>query len=83
MSSTGCFWDNAVVESCFSTMKLEFELDDKRDTLISPYQLQRHLAFWIDGYYNRERRHSTIVYLSPIDYKQQFITARTLTPVKP
>ncbi|MGB5136652.1 MAG: IS3 family transposase [Prochlorococcaceae cyanobacterium] len=41
----------------------------------------RDLAFWIEGYYNRGRRHSTISYLSPIDYEQQFIAARTLTPV--
>jgi len=49
----------------------------------SPQQLIRHLAFWIDGYYNRERRHSTIGYLSPIDYEQQFIAPRKLTPARP
>jgi len=51
--------------------------------LNSPQQLFRHLAFWIDGYYNRERRHSTIGYLSPIDYEQQFINTRTLKSVEP
>lgn len=81
MSAKGCCWDNAVVESFFSTLKLELGLDDNRDTLISPQQLQRDLAFWIEGYYNRERRHSTIGYLSPIDYEQQFVAARTLTTV--
>ena len=49
----------------------------------SPQQLIRHLAFWIDGYYNRERRHSTIGYLSPIDYEQQFINTRKLTTARP
>jgi transposase InsO family protein len=44
---------------------------------------QRDLAFWIEGYYNRERRHSTIGYLSPIDYEQQFIAVRTLTHAEP
>ena len=83
MSAKGCCWDNAVVESFFSTLKLELDLDDDRDVLISPQQLRRDLAFWIEGYYNRERRHSTIGYLSPIDYEQAFITARTLTPVNP
>jgi transposase InsO family protein len=83
MSAKGCCWDNAVVESFFSTLKLELGLDDNRDTLISPQQLQRDLAFWIEGYYNRERRHSTIGYLSPIDYEQQFVAARTLTTVSP
>ncbi|MFM7551130.1 MAG: integrase core domain-containing protein [Cyanobacteriota bacterium] len=83
MSARGCCWDNAVVESFFSTLKLELDLDDDRAVLISPQQLQRDLAFWIEGYYNRERRHSTISYLSPIDYEQQFIAAPTLTPVNP
>ena len=83
MSAKGCCWDNAVVESFFSTIKLELDLDDDAETLKSPQQLIRQLAFWIDGYYNRERRHSTIGYLSPIEYEQQFIATRTLTTVKP
>ena len=37
------------------------------------------MAFWFDVYYNRERRHSTIGYHSPIDYEQQFINTRKLT----
>ncbi len=83
MSAKGCCWDNAVVESFFSTLKHELGLDDDAEILNSPQQLIRHLACWIDGYYNRERRHSTIGYLSPIDYEQQFINTRTLSTVKP
>jgi len=83
MSAKGCCWDNAVVESFFSTLKHELELDDDAKSLISPQQLIRDLAFWIDGYYNRQRRHSTIAYISPIDYEQQFINASTLIPVEP
>ena len=83
MSAKGCCWDNAVVESFFSTLKHEMGLDDDAVTLNSPQQLIRQLAFWIDGYYNRERRHSTIGYLSPINYEQVSINTRTLTPVEP
>ena len=83
MSAKGCCWDNAVVESFFSTLKHELELDNNAKTLLSPQQLIREMAFWIDGYYNRERRHSTIGYLSPIDYEQQFINTRTLSHVEP
>jgi transposase InsO family protein len=83
MSAKGCCWNNAVVESFFSTLKHELELDDDVVTLNSPQQLIRHLAFWIDGYYNRERRHSTISYFRPVDYEQQFVNTRTLTPVEP
>lgn len=79
MSAKGCCWDNAVVESFFSTLKQELDLDDYRKEQISPQQLQRDVAFWIEGYYNRERRHSTLDYHSPINYEQQFIAARTLT----
>jgi transposase InsO family protein len=83
MSAKGCCWDNAVVESFFSTLKHELGLDDAAEILNSPQQLIRQMAFWIDGYYNRERRHSTIGYLSPIDYEQQFINTRTLSSVEP
>jgi transposase InsO family protein len=83
MSAKGCCWDNAVVESFFSTLKLELDLDDDRAVLISPQQLHRDLAFWIEGYYNRERRHSTIGYLSPIDYEQRRTASRTLTLAEP
>lgn len=69
-SAKGCCWDNTVMESFFSTLKLQLELDDNRKELISPQQLQRNWAFWIEGSYNRERSHSTIGYLSPIAYEQ-------------
>jgi putative transposase len=83
MSGKGCCWDNAVVESLFSTLKHELGLDDDAVDRIAPKRLQRDLAFWIDGYYNRERRHSTLSYLSPNDDEQQFMAARTLTHVDP
>ena len=83
MSGKGCCWDNAVVESLFSTLKHELNLDGDTESSISPKQLQRDLAFWIDGYYNRERRHSTLSYLSPIDYEQRFVATRTLTHAVP
>jgi transposase InsO family protein len=45
---------------------------------------QRDLAFWIEGYYNRERRHSTIGYLRRtfVD-EQQSVSTPKLTPVQP
>lgn len=83
MSARGCCWDNAVVESFFSTLKLELDLDYNRKELIAPQQLQRDLSFWIEGYYNRERRHSTIGFLSPINYEQCLATTPTIISVKP
>ena len=80
-----------MVESFLSTLKpkasakqkLELDLDDNREELVSPQQLQLDLAFWIEGYYNRERRHSTIGYISPMDYEQRFIASPTLSPMNP
>ncbi len=66
------------MESFFSTLKHELDLDDDAETMKSPQQLIRQLAFYIDSYYNHERRHSTISYVSPINYEQQFINTRTL-----
>ncbi len=83
MSAKGCCWDNAVVESFISTLKHELDLDDDAEALLSSQQLQTHLAFWIDGYYNRERRHSTIGHLSRIAYEQHFINTRKLKSVRP
>lgn len=60
MSAKGCCWVTAVVESFLSTMKLELDLDGHREALVSPQQLQRDLTFWDEGYYYRERRHSTL-----------------------
>jgi putative transposase len=83
MSAKGYCWDNAVAQSFFSILKHEVGVDNAAQALLSPQQLLRQLSFWIEGYYNRERRHSTIGYLSPIDYEQQFINTRILSSVMP
>ncbi|CAK6701144.1 hypothetical protein ICNINCKA_03010 [Synechococcus sp. CBW1107] len=54
-----------MVESFFSTLKLELNLDDNRKVLTSPQQPQRDLACSIEGYNNRERRYSKIGNISP------------------
>ena len=83
MSAKDCRWDNAVVESLFSTLERELDLDDDAENRISPQQLQRDLAFCIDGYYNRECRRSTLNYLSTIDIEPQFIATRRLNYAVP
>ena len=71
MSGKGNCWDNAVVESFFSTYKLENHLDGNSPNLLTPWELHRRSAYWIEVYYNRERRHSFLEYLSPIGAYQQ------------
>jgi transposase InsO family protein len=70
MSRRGDCYDNAVAESFFST--LEFELDVETETL-SRAQVIRAVCEYIDGFYNCERRHSTIGGANPIAFEQRYV----------
>ncbi|MGH9615057.1 MAG: IS3 family transposase [Bryobacteraceae bacterium] len=72
MSRRGDCWDNAVVESFFATLKRECIRPHRWPTRAS---LLRALARYLDGWYNRERRHSSLDYLSPMVYEQQLMRA--------
>lgn len=66
MSRTGDCWDNAVVESFFKTLKTE--LADEADwttRVVAEAAIVEYLEHW----YNAQRRHSTLGYLSPIMYE--------------
>jgi putative transposase len=66
MSRRGDCWDNAVVESFFSTLKQELVYRRPWPTLASA---RRGIGDYIDGFYNVRRLHSTLGYLSPLDYE--------------
>jgi putative transposase len=68
MSRTGDCYDNAVAESFFST--LEFELLMRNDWHTKE-DARRAIFRYIETWYNRKRRHSTLGYLSPADYEMQ------------
>jgi transposase InsO family protein len=62
MSRKGNCWDNAPMESFFGTLKTELVHHSEypnRDTA------RRDLFAYIEGYYNRQRRHSAIGYITP------------------
>lgn len=66
MSRKGNCWDNSVVESFFGTLKQEhvFFCDfATRD------EARRSVFEWIEGWYNRERLHSTLGNVSPEAYE--------------
>lgn len=68
MSRKGNCYDNACVESFFGSLKNEyvaFERFESRD------QAALELFAWIEVFYNRTRRHSSLGYLSPFDYEKQ------------
>ncbi len=68
MSRKGDCWDNAVAESFFST--LEHELLADAD-FHSRHAAQRAIFEFIEVWYNREQRHSTLGYVSPVQYERQ------------
>ena len=69
MSRKGNCWDNAPVESFFSTLKVELIY---RRAFVTRTEIERALFQFIEGFYNSRRLHSTLAYLSPAKYEQQF-----------
>jgi putative transposase len=67
MSRKGNCYDNACVESFFGSLKNEFVHFEKFE---SRDQAALELFSWIEVFYNRVRRHSTLDYLSPVDFEQ-------------
>ncbi len=59
-------YDNAVSESFFATYKKE--LIHTRPWL-DLAEVRQHTFLWIEGYYNRRRRHFTLDYLTPVEYE--------------
>lgn len=66
MSRKGDCWDNAVAESFFATLKREMDNADDLETRASATM---SIGEYIDGFYNPTRRHSTLNYLSPIEFE--------------
>ena len=67
MSRKGNCWDNAVTESFFGSLKEECV-----GNMIYPSheQARQSLFEYLEVYYNRQRRHSTLGYVSPFMYEQ-------------
>jgi putative transposase len=68
MSRSGNCYDNAVVESFFSTLKTELV---HHEHYASCQQARSSLFEWIEVFYNRQRRHSSLNYLSPEAFEAQ------------
>jgi transposase InsO family protein len=69
MSRKGNCWDNAVAESFFATLKTECVYTRRFATRA---EARETIFEYIEVFYNRRRRHSTIGYLSPVDFEMQF-----------
>ena len=68
MSRKGNCWDNAVVESFFATLKKELVHGENWRTR---EEARSALFEYIEVWYNRERRHSSLGYLSPAEYEEK------------
>lgn len=68
MGSKGDAYDNAVAESFFATLKKELV---HRQSWPSRRDLSSAVFDYIEAFYNRQRRHSTLGYLSPEEYERE------------
>lgn len=73
MSRQGDCWDNAVVESFFSTLKREMvsraNFETRKEARLSVFE-------WIEVWYNRKRRHAALGNLSPEAFEKQHETRK-------
>ena len=70
MSRKGNCWDNAVCESFFGTMEQELVLVE--GPWASASAAYESVSKYIHHFYNSERRHSTLGYISPIAYEENY-----------
>ena len=79
MSRTGNWWDNAVAESCFQTLKTEVIYMEEYAT----HEAAQTAVFeYIAVFYNRQRCHAANGYLAPLVYEQTLTTSDIFCPEK-
>jgi len=78
MSRRGDCFDNASVESFFATLKTELVY---RRRFATRSEARQAIFEYIEVFYNRQRRHSALGYLSPVAYEAHQRTALVTAPV--
>ena len=68
MSRSGNVWDNAAMESFFSSLKTE---RTARKVYRTRDDARADVFDYIERFYNPRRRHSTLGYLSPVEFEEQ------------
>jgi transposase InsO family protein len=77
MSRAGCPYDNAMAESFMKTLKLE-EVDGTRYRDLD--HAKSNIGTFIEDVYNRQRLHSALDYLSPMEFEDQISLAAQTRP---
>jgi len=75
MSGKGDCWDNAAMESFFSTLKLERVY--RKPRYRTRDEARADVFDYIERFYNPRRRHSTLGQVSPAQFERQFATQST------
>lgn len=73
MSRKGNCWDNAPMESFFGTLKRELVHHRRYRTR---QEARRDIFEYIETFYNRKRLHSSLGYMSPLDFESQWLEQR-------
>lgn len=80
MGSVGDCFDNALCESFFATLECELL---NRVSLKTQVEARLAVFDFIEGFYNLQRRHSSIDYLSPIAYERRYHSTRNTESTQP
>lgn len=78
MSRKGNCWDNAVMERFFGSLKSE-RTDSK--IYLTRSEAKTDVIDFIEGFYNTQRLHSTLNYMSPIAYEKSYAMNCNYVPV--
>ena len=73
MGRVGSCFDNAMAESLFATVECELL---QRTPFKSRQQAQGEIFKFLEGFYNRRRRHSALGYLSPVEFERAWSAAQ-------
>ena len=72
MSRKGNCWDNACIESFFGTLKRELVYHRR---YVTREEAMQDIFEYIEVFYNRKRRHSTLGYDSPAEFEARMAVA--------
>jgi transposase InsO family protein len=75
MSRAGDCYDNAPSESFFSTLKAECPTED-----LLPEQVPAVIEQYICGFYNPVRKHSSLGYVSPMEFERRALAMQHQAP---